>query len=459
MKELPMVNSPDDDEGDEVPEGPFGGENLPFEQIFASLGIPMPREGEPLDVSALLASLQNVMARSGQPMTTDGGGVNWVFAKDMARKVVAALGPDPTPTSRQRHDIADSVHLAELWLNDATVFPAVSAPPAAWSRAEWVENTMATWQTMVEPIVTTIASSLGEVMTKRLSDEPEMAGMQQMFQPMLQQSASSMFGVQFGQALGKLGTEVVSATEVSMPLLTRPQVALLPTNLAAFGEGLDLPERDVMLYLSLREAARQRLFADVGWRGPQLVAFVQHYAREITVDLSALEESFDGMGGEPVSMDDLAQLGSEMSKSLFSPQRTPEQAEVLGRLETLLALVEGWVDDVVAQATIRFMPTAGPLAETVRRRRATGGPAEQVFASLVGLELRPRRTRDAANLWAALRSARGVDGRDAVWHHPDTMPSTHDLDDPLGFVSGDSHHGNDDLDAELAKLLDEESGN
>lgn len=453
-----MVNSPNDDEGDEVPEGPFGGENLPFEQIFASLGIPMPREGEPLDIQALLASLQNVMARSGQAMTTDGGGVNWVFAKDMARKVVAAVGPDPTPSSRQRHDIADSVHLAELWLNDATVFPAVSAPPAAWSRAEWVENTMATWQTMVEPIVTTIATSLGEVMTKRLSDEPEMAGMQQMFQPMLQQSASSMFGVQFGQALGKLGTEVVSATEVSMPLLSRPQVALLPTNLAAFGEGLDLPERDVMLYLSLREAARQRLFADVGWLGPQLVAFVQHYAREITVDLSALEESFDGMGGEPVSMDDLAQLGSEMSKSLFSPQRTPEQAEVLGRLETLLALVEGWVDDVVAQATIRLMPNAGPLAEMVRRRRATGGPAEQVFASLVGLELRPRRTRDAANLWAALRSARGVDGRDAVWRHPDTMPSAHDLDDPLGFVSGDSHHGSDDLDAELAKLLDEESG-
>ena len=237
-----MVNSPDDDEGDEVPDGPFDAENLPFEQIFASLGIPMPQEGEPIDVQALLASLQNVMARSGQSMTTDGGGVNWAFAKDMARKVVAAMGPDPTPSSRQRHDIADSVHLAELWLNDATIFPAVAAPPAAWSRAEWVENTMATWQTMVEPIVSTIATSLGEVMTKRISDEPELAGMQQMFQPMLQQSASSMFGVQFGQALGKLATEVVSATEVSMPLLPRPQVALLPTNLAGFGDGLDLAQ-------------------------------------------------------------------------------------------------------------------------------------------------------------------------------------------------------------------------
>lgn len=451
-----MADRPHDDEGEQGSDDPFGGLNIPLEQLFAQLGIPMPREGEPLDMPALLASLQNVMARSGQAMTTDGGKVNWDFAKDMARKVVASLGPDPTPSSRQRHDIADSVHLAELWLNDATTFPAVAAPPAAWSRAEWVENTMATWQAMVEPIVSTIATSLGEVMGQRMGDEPELAGMQQMFQPMLQQSASSMFGVQFGQALGKLATEVVSATDVAMPLTGRPQVALLPTNLAAFGEGLDLDERDVVLYLSLREAARQRLFADVGWLGPQLVAFVQHYAREITVDISALEESFDEYGPDGVSVEDLAQIGDKMRRSLFAPQRTPEQTQILGRLETLLALVEGWVDDVVAQATIRFMPAAGPLAETVRRRRAAGGPAEQVFASLVGLELRPRRTRDAANLWAALRADRGVEGRDAVWQHPDSMPSARDLDDPLGFVSGDSGADHDDLDAELAKLLDEE---
>lgn len=452
-----MVNSPNDDEGPDLPEGPFDGLNLPYEQLFASLGIPMPKEGEPIDVEALLASLQSVMARSGQQMATEGGGVNWTFTKDMARKIVASLGPDPTPSSKQRHAIADSVHLAELWLNDATVLQTVSAPPAAWSRAEWVENTIATWQTMVEPIISTIATSLGEVMTKRINDESELASMTAMFQPMLQQSASSMFGVQFGQALGKLATEVVSATEVSLPLLSRPQVALLPTNLAAFGDGLDQSETDVMLYLSLREAARQRLFADVGWLAPQIVAFVQHYAREISVDVSALEDSFDGMGGDPMSVNDLADLGTEMSKSLFSPKRTPEQTEVLQRLETLLALVEGWVDDVVAQATARFMPAAGPLAETVRRRRASGGPAEQVFSSLMGLELHPRRTRDAANLWAALRTARGIEGRDALWQHPDMMPTTNDLDDPLGFVSGDTNQGSDEMDEELAKLLDEGS--
>ncbi len=454
-----MANPPGDGSDEPGYTGPgdddaFDGLNVPFEQIFAQLGLPLPKNGDQIDIAGVLQALQGLMA-SAAPMTSPTGGVNWTFAKDMARKVVASLGPDPTPTSRQRHDIADAVHLAELWLNDATGFQAVSAPPAAWSRAEWVENTMPTWQKMVEPIVSKIATSLGESMGGRLASDPTMSGMQQMFQPMLQQSASSMFGAQLGQALGKLATEVVTSTDVGMPLTEKGQVALLPTNLASFGEGLDLPSRDVVLYHALREATRQRLFSAVGWLGPQLVALVQHYAREIHIDVSALEQSFDGVAGEELSIEQLNELGTEMGKTLFSPTRTAEQEQILNRLETLLALVEGWVDDVVAQATATYMPAAGPLSEMVRRRRAAGGPAEQVFASLVGLELRPRRTRDATNLWAALRSERGIEGRDAVWRHPDTMPTANDLDDPLGFVSGDHGDLGDDMDAELAKLIEE----
>jgi putative hydrolase len=122
----------------------------------------------------------------------------------------------------------------------------------------------------------------------------------------------------------------------------------------------------------------------------------------------------------------------------------------------MLALVEGWVDEVVSQATVQWMPAASALAEAVRRARATGGPAEETFATLVGLELRPRRMRDAANLWAALRDARGIDGRDAVWSHPDLVPTSADLDDPLGFVAGDAEAEGaetEDIDSALEQLL------
>jgi putative hydrolase len=104
----------------------------------------------------------------------------------------------------------------------------------------------------------------------------------------------------------------------------------------------------------------------------------------------------------------------------------------------MLALVEGWVDTVVNAAAKGRLPSSVKLAEAVRRRRATGGPAERTFATLVGLELRPRRLREAATLWTSLGEARGNDGRDDIWAHPDLMPTHEDLDDPIGFVEGKS---------------------
>jgi hypothetical protein len=84
-----------------------------------------------------------------------------------------------------------------------------------------------------------------------------------------------------------------------------------------------------------------------------------------------------------------------------------------------------------------------------RRRRATGGPAERTFATLVGLELRPRRLREATTLWQSLTDgARGIEGRDALWAHPDLLPTADDLDDPAVFV----HRA--ELDFDISKIDD-----
>jgi zinicin-like metallopeptidase len=106
------------------------------------------------------------------------------------------------------------------------------------------------------------------------------------------------------------------------------------------------------------------------------------------------------------------------------------------------------------------MPHAQALREAVRRRRATGGPAEATFAALVGLELRPRRLRDAAALWGALRAGEGPAARDAVWAHPDLLPTAADLDDPLAFAERTREADDLDVDspefaAQLEALLED----
>ena len=244
-----------------------------------------------------------------------------------------------------------------------------------------------------------------------------------------------MFGAQVGQGLGGLAQEVVSSTDIGVPLGPIGVAALIPQNVAAFGVGLERPDDEVRLYLALREAAHQRLFGHVPWLRQRLLDTVEAYSRGISVDMSAIERAMSEV--DPANPESIQ---NALAGGLFAPEETPEQQTALRRLETLLALVEGWVDAVVAAAASDRMPGAEALREASRRRRASGGPAEQTFATLVGLELRPRRLREAAALWWSVTEKHGVTGRDAIWSHPDLLPTADDLDDPLGFADSSGAH-------------------
>jgi len=266
---------------------------------------------------------------------------------------------------------------------------------------------------------------------------------------MLGQMGGLAFGSQLGGGLAQLAAEVLSSTDVGVPVGPSGTIALLPENIDKFTAGLDRPASEVMIYLAAREAAHQRLFSHVGWLRERLLGTVEEYARGITVDTSRIEELARGMDpSNPGAIEEAMRSG------MFEQQTTPAQQAALARLETLLALIEGWVDAVVADAVGERLPGAAALRETLRRRRASGGPAEQTFATIVGLELRPRQLRNAAELWRLLGEQRGIAGRDALWAHPDLIPSADDLDDPAAFVSREELG---DPIAELEKAMRAES--
>lgn len=417
-----------DDDKDDA-QNPFKG--TPMEQIFGAFS-----SGQ-IDMNQIMGQMQKMFA----PHT---GSVNFDLAKDVARQTLAAAGPDPTPNAAQQGAVDDAARLAESWLDTATSFPAGATTATAWSKAEWIEATADTWQQLVEPIAQHVVTAMGEA----LPDEAKaMAGP---LMGMLSQAGGAMFGQQVGQALGGLAGEVVSSTDIGLPLGRERVAAVIPSGVEAFGEGLEHPASDVLLYVVLRECAHHRLFQHSPWLRSALVGAIEQYGRGTRIDVEAIESQMRGL--DPSRPEDIQQA---LAGGLFEPERTPEQQRVLDRLETLLAFIEGWVDEVVAQATAGRMPAATPLAEAMRRRRATGGPAEQTFAALVGLELRPRKLREATSLWAAIRDRQGPEARDAVWSHPDLMPDASDLDDPLGFAQGEKRSQSDDeFDVALGQLLD-----
>ncbi|GAB3607145.1 zinc-dependent metalloprotease [Conyzicola nivalis] len=425
-----------------------GNTDLDPSKLASAAGLP----NDPEVVAQLIAQLQNALK-------TSGDGINWGLALEQAKNIASRTTVVSLPAERSQ--LEQAFHVASLWLAEATEISELTVEPRLMSRSEWVAATMPIWIQLAEPVATSIADSLTDVLKDQAPEEMTdmIAGASQL----MRNVGGTLFAMQLGHVVGQLSSEVVSGGDIGIPLLgslaaseheeSDQQAAMIPQNVAAFASGLDVPVDQVQLYLAVRELAHARLFRHAKWLRLQLMTSITEFAHGIRIDTTRLEElasDFDPANPE--------ELRAAMTSGALIPPKSDDQLAALARLETTLALIEGWVDVVTAQATSR-LPSAVAIAETVRRRRASGGPAESAFATLVGLELRPRRLREAAAMWQAVTDAVGAEARDDLWPHPDLVPTAEDITDPSALVARlkAGTPAPDDIDQAIEDLLNDDS--
>jgi putative hydrolase len=445
MADLPFgFNSGDDPDRDKPKKDPDSAAGAdPFG--FGGAGFDMS------DLGQIFSKLGEMFSGAGgMGGGTQSGPVNYDLARQLASSSIGFVKPIPEQTTSA---ISDAVRLAETWLDGATPLPAGTTRAVAWTPSDWIDNTLDTWKRLCDPV----AQQMASVWASTLPEEARaMAGP---LMAMMSQMGGMAFGSQLGQALGTLSKEVLTSTDIGLPLGPKGVAALMPDAIEALAEGLEQPRSEIMTFLAAREAAHHRLFSHVPWLSSQLLNAVEAFAKGMKVDTSAIEDLARGI--DPSALTDPSKMEELLSQGMFEPKATPEQVVALERLETMLALIEGWVQTVVTAALGDRIPGTAALSEVLRRRRGTGGPAEQTFATLVGLELRPRKLREAATLWERLTDAVGADARDAVWQHPDLLPRADDLDDPAGFIDriiGGDTDAIDQAIADLGKDRDTDNG-
>ncbi len=407
-------------------------------KLVGAAGLP----NDPEMVKQLIAQLQHALQHSGD-------GINWGLALEQAKGIAGRGTVVSLPAERSQ--LEQALHVASLWLDEVTSVPELTSEPRLMSRQEWVDATMPVWTQLAEPVASSIANSLTDVLKDNAPDDMDdmIAGASQI----MRNVGGTLFAMQLGQVVGQLSSEVVSGGDIGIPLIETQDAALIPQNVLGFGTGLDIPTDQVQLYLAVRELAHARLFRQAKWLRLQLLTSITEFAKGIRIDTDRLEElaaEFDPNNPE--------ELRQAMTSGALIPPKSDEQLEALARLESTLAIIEGWVDVVTAEATKR-LPSSAAIAETVRRRRASGGPAESAFATLVGLELRPRRLREAAAMWQAVTDAVGNEQRDSLWSHPDAMPTSEDIDDPAALIAritgGDAEP--DEFDQAIEDLLNDDT--
>jgi len=376
---------------------------------------------DPAEIGKLLSQLGQMMQGAGNAP------VGWDAAVNMARTNIVQAG-DPSLSDSEKKVVNTNVQLAQTWLNGVTSVPAASSSSKAWCRSEWIEETVGTWKKIVDPVAQRVQNSMNNSL-------PNIPGMdesqQEILKPLLaalKPMSAAMFSMQISNGIAALSSEVLCLTDIGIPLGDTTTPALIPRNIKDFASGLQINESEIIAFVSLRESAASRLFSSVTWLAPTLLGAIEEYSSQINVDNNKIAEMMSQI--DPTNPNSIQEA---LSGGLFEPQINKTQSAALIRIERLLALIEGWVYEVVNIAASGRLPGIGSMQEAMIRRRAVGGPAEKTFGALIGLELRPKLIREAADFWNKQTLTFGTNVRDNLWNHPDLLPSIEDLQDPEFF--------------------------
>ncbi|MGV9189465.1 zinc-dependent metalloprotease [Arcanobacterium canis] len=396
----------------------------------------------PANFDMVIKQVQQMLGSHGD------GPVNWQIAERVARETVTSTHFDRLSGldgDAARHALST----ASLWLDAATTIDPATGPAMAFSRLDWVAYALPTLKKILDPVGANIARAFTETMEGQTAHMPLGA---LPFNPtqMVSGLVASLLGVQYGKALAQLAVSSFGTTDTGVPLVEGSFAGLVPTNVEEFAQSIEgSSTKDVELYVAVREAAAARLFARVSWLRSRVIDSVAQFASGIVIDMGSIEEQVQGL-----SLNDPQQMENLDLTDVFSMEFTPAQKDALARLEHLLSLVEGWVSEVSARAVAPHLPNFVALSEMFNRRYATDNPAKHVWSTQLGMELAPKRLREACAFWQKAEAKRGIEGRDKLWAHPDLLPQEHDLDDPTEFFNGGSSRI-DELGAELDSFLED----
>ena len=353
--------------------------------------------------------------------------------RDSARKFLATHNDIPVGHEDVRK-IQEAIDIANTWIEDRTEFPAtVTNSDIAWSRRDWVDQSINGWQKLVEPLANGMVEALGKV----LSEMGPEAG----FLPVMRGFMGQLIATQLGQSLGALAVGLTGSQDAAVPLFDKSGAHLIPQNVKLWGEGLEIPEQEITIYMALREVAAQRLFAHTPWLPNYTRDLIESYGRGITVDIESIQRQAESaLSSGELDINNPDSITMAINQGMFQPEQSDAQTAALAKLEITFALIEGWIDHVAHLSAKDRLPSLAALEESYRRSRIESAPTQQLFAMLLGLQISPRMARECSQFWNEIylisgEEISGVSIRDHRWEDPALLPTAEDISDPAKFLA------------------------
>jgi putative hydrolase len=336
------------------------------------------------------------------------GPVNWGLAREIAESVAGPAEPvDPWVAE----ELTDLAHAAALRVSAASPLDAAAGEVRAADRRTWAATSVAGFAYLAEPLAAKMGST----------EEGEA-------DPLLAQLGPALVGMQMGSMAGFLSHRVLAGFDVGLPVEDAPATFVVP-NIAAFTADHGLEERQTRLWLALHETTHRATMA-LPWMRRHLRSLTAAFVDGLRPDPAGLQERLEALQ-DPEHLEGLLADPSALSGLTAGP----EAEQTLRRLQALMAVLEGYAEWLVGRAAPGLVPEAPRLREAIDRRRAEPSPGEQMLQRMLGLDLQHHHYRRGTAFCEEVARRWGEEALSRLWVGPEALPTSSELEDPVGWAA------------------------
>lgn len=373
-----------------------------------------------------------------------GGSNQWDTAAQIAAGIANEGRSEPNIDPPGRMAVEALARVAELQLAEATGRP-WSSPLAVepLNRGQWARRFLEDQRSLLEGL----AGSLGDGLRAQLrelgedeADGPpvELPGLGALapgaMRQIMEMLGPMMLQMMAGSTAGHLAARALGHYELPLPRPPDTPLTLVLSNVDAFAEEWTLPVEDIRLWVCLSDAAHHQVLCIPHVRS-HIQGLVADYTRSFSADPEEIERQARDLGLDQALGDDLGDIEALQRLAgepdlLLGAMRSQHQRELMPRLGTAVAVIEGWVDNVLDEVGGRLLGEYARVTEAMRRRRVEAGPQTRFVEQLFGLELTQSVFDRGAAFVDGIVERADRSALERLWTEPANLPTVSELDAP-----------------------------
>ncbi len=285
-------------------------------------------------------------------------------------------------------------------------------------RAAWIRANMTNFRDLLQPV----EDFYRETAQRSIFGPP----------PALQQAARLMLSSQVGMLVGYLARRVLGQYDIALlgqEPLSAGKLYFVEPNLRQVEHTLAVPPDELRRWIALHEATHAHEFELYPWVRTYLNDSLKQYLRLLIEDMRGRAEENTLFVIVNRFVTNLRQ-GHNVINALM----TPQQRELMSRLQALMALAEGYSNHVMNSVGRDLLPHFQLIHERVEHRQRQRSQIEQAFLKITGLSLKMEQYRLGERFVDHVVRERGIAFVNRAWHEPETLPNEAEIRDPGRWI-------------------------